>query len=128
MSNWVPVGKHTGFNCNDCGSYVKHESMKVGAEADCTRPSCLKKKSEAYYAALNGICECGWVEADAGTIGVYCTNPDCPVERRIRQSVTWPIRVMGVSRVADNDKVLMISFNRKPTDDKIREIHEKLKK
>lgn len=34
------------------------------------------------------------------------------------------LRVRGISRVGDNDKVLMLSFDRPPTDDEMSSIHE----
>lgn len=37
------------------------------------------------------------------------------------------LRVWGTSRVADNARVLMVSFNREPTDDELREIDDYLK-
>lgn len=27
-----------------------------------------------------GNCECGWPLADGGVIGIYCSNPNCPME------------------------------------------------
>lgn len=36
-----------------------------------------------------------------------------------------PIRVTGVSRVADNDKVLLVGFDRRPTDDELRAFHDR---
>lgn len=33
-------------------------------------------------------------------------------------------KIHGVSRVADNDKVLLVSFHQKPSDYELREFHE----
>jgi len=38
-----------------------------------------------------------------------------------------PLHVTGVSRVADNDKALLVSFAWKPTDDDLRKFHDHLR-
>lgn len=38
------------------------------------------------------------------------------------------LRVAGVSRVGDNAKVLMVSFDREPTDDELRKVHQHLER
>jgi len=37
------------------------------------------------------------------------------------------LRLWGTSRIADNVRVLMLSFDREPTDDELREIDDYLK-
>lgn len=37
------------------------------------------------------------------------------------------MKVQGVSRVADNEKALLVSFTRRPTDDEIRTLHDLLR-
>jgi len=37
------------------------------------------------------------------------------------------IRVQGVSRMADNDKAILLSFNRAISDDELRALHEYLR-
>lgn len=44
-----------------------------------------------------------------------------------RISLPSGVKVRGVSRVADNSKALLVSFDREPTDDDIRALHEGLK-
>ena len=36
-------------------------------------------------------------------------------------------KAFGVSRVADNDKVVLVSFNRPLTDDELRVLHEEIR-
>lgn len=36
-------------------------------------------------------------------------------------------RLWGVSRVADNEQAVLLSFDRRPTDDELRDIHERLR-
>ena len=38
------------------------------------------------------------------------------------------IRVVGVGRMFDNDKALLLMFGRKPTDDELRIIHDRIGK
>jgi len=37
------------------------------------------------------------------------------------------LQVSGVGRMGDNSKALLVSFNRTPTDEELRTIHDKLK-
>jgi hypothetical protein len=37
------------------------------------------------------------------------------------------LRVLGIARVAENEKVVSIALSRKPEDDELRRIHEHLK-
>lgn len=37
-----------------------------------------------------------------------------------------PIRACGIGRMADNDKALLVYFDRRPTDDEMRDIHDRL--
>ena len=78
-----------------------------------------------------GLCECGQPLADGGIVGVYCiAGWKCPEYKRISNSIfiNWNLRPLGVSRMADNDRAVLVCFNRAPTDNELREIHEKLKK
>lgn len=38
------------------------------------------------------------------------------------------LRVIGVSRDAENNKVLLVSFTRQPSDKELREFHDRLTK
>jgi hypothetical protein len=118
MAKWEST--KTGHNCTECGSYTSGGvACMEGMQKDCLKPGCRPL----------GNCECGEPLADGGPVGVYCTAGwKCPTVRKMVQSIRWFLRPLGVSRVSDNDKVLMVSFNRVPTDDELREIHEKLKK
>jgi hypothetical protein len=42
-------------------------------------------------------------------------------------NVSTDLRLWGVSRVADNEQALMLSFDRSPTDDELRAIHERFR-
>lgn len=37
------------------------------------------------------------------------------------------LRALGVGRMADNTKAILVSFNRAPTDDELRGLHELLR-
>jgi hypothetical protein len=41
--------------------------------------------------------------------------------------VSTDLRLWGVSRVADNEQALLLSFDRRPTDDELRALHERFK-
>jgi hypothetical protein len=47
-----------------------------------------------------------------------CGGPNC------HPPFVNPLKVVGTGRVGDNDQVLMISFNRKPTDNELRAFHD----
>ncbi len=38
------------------------------------------------------------------------------------------LRAVGVSRVADNDGVALVFFNRRPSDDELRALHDSLRR
>ncbi len=56
-----------------------------------------------------------------------------PCRKRVKLDLApeyWkqePLSVMGVSRLGDNDKALLVSFTRKPTDDELRRLHDRLR-
>jgi len=50
---------------------------------------------------------------------IFCGEPSVSEHR------SFP-RATGISRLADNDRALLISFARKPSDDELRDIHEHL--
>lgn len=39
---------------------------------------------------------------------------------------TFDLRAYGVTRMADNDQAILVSFSRKPTDDELRALHDVL--
>lgn len=117
MSNWLPTP--LGWNCYDCGSFCSQESDKAYIEKDCTNTRCRL-----------GKCECGAPLEDGGVIGLYCSaGLECPVERKLFQSIRWHqyLKAIGISRMSDNEKALLVCFNRKPTDDEMRRIHDMLR-
>ena len=45
---------------------------------------------------------------------------------RARQRALRPPELLGISRMADNNKAILISFKESPTDDQLRALHDKL--
>ncbi len=43
---------------------------------------------------------------------------------QLKSPGSGPLRVFGVSRMSDNDKAVLVSFNRKLTDEELRFFHE----
>lgn len=41
---------------------------------------------------IEGLCECGAALADGGVVGVYCSNPQCPVEKKLVTQVAEAFR------------------------------------
>lgn len=53
-----------------------------------------------------GHCECGANLADGGVVGVYCSNPKCPVEHKLVTQVVGAFRAhRAAETVADMDNL-----------------------
>lgn len=85
--------------------------------SDC--PKCKKPKKPVTCDCLNRCGDDPWLKDGRAT--------PCKARASQQKADRDRARVVGVSRMFDNPKALLLSLDRAPTDDDLRRIHEALR-